>query len=120
MWCISTTDAKVNGMIGLRISVRLAVVAVGVFILRSGLMVAPARAADIVVDTLADVVDPPFAGGGVCGTGTVTDLPGADIPALLVLVTAGERAFCELDDANGDGNLDAADLGATVTALFAG
>ena len=32
----------------------------------------------IVVTTLADIADPPFNAGGLCGTGTVRDLPGAD------------------------------------------
>lgn len=39
---------------------------------------APAPAASIVVDTLADVADPPFDVDNFCGGGTVADLPGAD------------------------------------------
>jgi hypothetical protein len=36
------------------------------------------RAATIVVDTLIDSADPPFNADGFCGTGSVSDLPGAD------------------------------------------
>src|SRR5437870_624647 len=38
----------------------------------------PATAATIVVTTNLDVVDPPFNAGGLCGTGTISNLPGAD------------------------------------------
>jgi hypothetical protein len=38
----------------------------------------PAVAKTIVVTTLADTADPPFDANGLCGTGTVSDLPGAD------------------------------------------
>jgi hypothetical protein len=38
----------------------------------------PAAAKNIVVTTLADTADPPFNADGPCGTGTVSDLPGAD------------------------------------------
>src|SRR5204862_4024329 len=38
----------------------------------------PASAKTIVVTTLADTADPPFNADGPCGTGTVSDLPGAD------------------------------------------
>ena len=40
--------------------------------------VSSASAATIVVTTNLDVVDPPFNAGGLCGSGTVADLPGAD------------------------------------------
>src|SRR5262249_19171735 len=39
---------------------------------------APAAAKTIIVTTLTDTADPPFDTEGVCGTGTVGDLPGAD------------------------------------------
>jgi hypothetical protein len=38
----------------------------------------PAAAKTIVVTTLNDTADPPFNADGPCGTGTVSDLPGAD------------------------------------------
>jgi hypothetical protein len=38
----------------------------------------PAAANTIVVTTLIDTADPPFNADGLCGTGTVSDLPGAD------------------------------------------
>src|SRR5215471_7895321 len=38
----------------------------------------PASAKPIVVTTLTDTADPPFNVDGPCGTGTVSDLPGAD------------------------------------------
>ena len=38
----------------------------------------PALAKNIVVTTLTDTADPPFNADGLCGTGTVSDLPGAD------------------------------------------
>jgi hypothetical protein len=38
----------------------------------------PAAARPIVVTTLTDSADPPFNEDGPCGTGTVSDLPGAD------------------------------------------
>ena len=36
----------------------------------------PAAAATIVVTTNQDVVDPPFNTGGLCGTGSISNLPG--------------------------------------------
>jgi hypothetical protein len=38
----------------------------------------PAAAATIVVTTNQDVVDPPFNTGGLCGTGSISNLPGVD------------------------------------------
>jgi Right handed beta helix region len=38
----------------------------------------PALAKNIVVTTLTDTADPPFDADGPCGTGTISDLPGAD------------------------------------------
>jgi len=38
----------------------------------------PAAAETIVVTTLTDAADPPFNTDGSCGTGTISDLPGAD------------------------------------------
>jgi hypothetical protein len=38
----------------------------------------PALAKTIVVNTLSDTADPPFTADGICGTGTISDLPGAD------------------------------------------
>jgi hypothetical protein len=38
----------------------------------------PALAEIIVVTTLTDTADPPFNADGLCGTGTISDLPGAD------------------------------------------
>ncbi len=38
----------------------------------------PASAKPIVVTTLTDTADPPFNANGACGTGTLSDLPGAD------------------------------------------
>lgn len=43
-----------------------------------GGLAAPALAKTIVVTTNQDVVDPPFNPSGLCGTGTLADLPGAD------------------------------------------
>src|SRR5262249_43295246 len=43
-----------------------------------GGLASPTLAKDIVVTTLADTADPPFDDDGLCGTGTVSDLPGAD------------------------------------------
>jgi hypothetical protein len=43
-----------------------------------GLGGTPASAQTITVTTLTDSADPPFDADGVCGTGTVDDLPGAD------------------------------------------
>jgi hypothetical protein len=42
------------------------------------IFVSSASAATIVVNTNLDVVDPPFNTGGLCGSGTVADLPGND------------------------------------------
>ena len=39
---------------------------------------APVSAKTIVVTTLTDTADPPFNANGFCGTGTISDLPGAD------------------------------------------
>src|SRR5262249_33673823 len=39
---------------------------------------APVSATTIVVTTNQDVIDPPFTTAGLCGTGTIADLPGAD------------------------------------------
>ena len=41
-------------------------------------LVSSVSAATIVVNTNLDVVDPPFNTGGLCGSGTVADLPGND------------------------------------------
>jgi hypothetical protein len=41
-------------------------------------LVSSVTAATIMVNTNLDVVDPPFNTGGLCGSGTVADLPGAD------------------------------------------
>src|SRR5713101_2258917 len=38
----------------------------------------PAVAHIIVITTLTDTADPPFNADGPCGTGTISDLPGAD------------------------------------------
>lgn len=38
----------------------------------------PAAAKTIVVTTLIDTADPPFKADGVCGTGSISDLPGTD------------------------------------------
>jgi hypothetical protein len=38
----------------------------------------PAAAETLVVTTLADTADPPFNADGLCGTGTLSNLPGAD------------------------------------------
>jgi hypothetical protein len=46
--------------------------------LSSWSFVSSAAAATIVVTTNQDVVDPPFNAPGICGAGTVADLPGAD------------------------------------------
>ncbi len=43
-----------------------------------GGFVSPAAAKTIVVTTLTDTADPPFNADGVCGAGTIKDLPGAD------------------------------------------
>jgi hypothetical protein len=43
-----------------------------------GGLASPAAAKTIVVTTLDDIADPPFDADGICGTGTVKDLPGAD------------------------------------------
>ena len=40
-----------------------------------GGLISPASAKTIVVTTLDDIADPPFNADGVCGTGTVSDLP---------------------------------------------
>jgi hypothetical protein len=40
-------------------------------------LVSSAAAATIVVNTDADVVDPPFNADGLCGSGTIADLPSA-------------------------------------------
>jgi hypothetical protein len=40
--------------------------------------VSSVSAATIIVNTTLDIADPPFNIGGLCGSGTVTDLPGAD------------------------------------------
>ena len=42
------------------------------------IFVSSASAATIVVNTNLDVVDPPFNTGGLCGSGTIADLPGND------------------------------------------
>jgi hypothetical protein len=42
----------------------------------------------------------------------------ADLPALVMLIAAGERAPCGRDDANGDGIVNVADIAATIRALF--
>jgi hypothetical protein len=39
---------------------------------------APVQAVELIVDTLADVADPPFDADDLCGTGTAAELPGAD------------------------------------------
>lgn len=54
------------------------VVAVGVAVLMTFAAPAAAAAAQIVVDTLADIADPPFDADDLCGMGTVNELPGAD------------------------------------------
>ena len=41
-------------------------------------LASPAVAKTIVVTTLTDTADPPFNADGLCGTGTISDLPGAD------------------------------------------
>src|SRR5215475_9724555 len=41
-------------------------------------LISPATAATIVVTTNQDIANPPFNTGGLCGTGTIKDLPGAD------------------------------------------
>jgi hypothetical protein len=43
-----------------------------------GAFASPAAAKTIIVTTLDDIADPPFDADGLCGTGTVDDLPGAD------------------------------------------
>jgi hypothetical protein len=43
-----------------------------------GAFASPVDAKLIVVTTLADSADPPFDANGLCGTGTVSDLPGAN------------------------------------------
>ena len=43
-----------------------------------GDLAASALAKNIVVTTLTDTADPPFNADGPCGTGTISDLPGAD------------------------------------------
>jgi hypothetical protein len=43
-----------------------------------GGIAAPATAKTIIVTTLTDTANPPFDADGVCGMGTVDDLPGAD------------------------------------------
>src|SRR5438093_3453442 len=61
---------------------RLTVVFVTVFTVACCLVLggfaSPAAAKTIVVTTNLDVVDPPFNADGLCGTGTIADLPGAD------------------------------------------
>src|SRR5262249_8420222 len=41
-------------------------------------MASPATAATIVVTTNQDIANPPFNTGGLCGNGTISNLPGAD------------------------------------------
>jgi hypothetical protein len=41
-------------------------------------LVSPVSAATVVVTTNLDIANPPFNTGGLCGSGTVADLPGAD------------------------------------------
>jgi hypothetical protein len=43
-----------------------------------GSFASPAVAKTIVVTTLDDTADPPFDADGLCGTGTINDLPGDD------------------------------------------
>jgi hypothetical protein len=43
-----------------------------------GGLASPAAAKTIIVTTLDDIADPPFDADGLCGTGTISDLPGAD------------------------------------------
>ena len=43
-----------------------------------GSLASPAAAKTIVVTTLTDTADPPFNADSLCGTGTLSDLPGAD------------------------------------------
>ncbi|MGE0827331.1 MAG: right-handed parallel beta-helix repeat-containing protein [Candidatus Binatia bacterium] len=46
--------------------------------LTAGVLPSHAAAKSIIVTTLTDTTDPPFNTGGLCGSGTVADLPGAD------------------------------------------
>src|SRR5215813_2227062 len=61
-----------------RVTVGFIVMVVMACCLVLGDFASPAAAKTIVVTTLTDTADPPFNADGACGTGTVSDLPGAD------------------------------------------
>ena len=61
-----------------RVTVSFIAILVTVCCLALGGFASPAAAKTIVVTTLTDTADPPFNADGVCGTGTINDLPGAD------------------------------------------
>jgi hypothetical protein len=56
----------------------------------------PALAKTIVVTTLTDTADPPFDAAGLCGAGTISDLPGTDrLVSLREAITAANNTLCE-------------------------
>src|SRR6266516_4127958 len=61
-----------------RVTLSFMVVPVLACCIAFGGFASPAAARPVVVTTLADTADPPFNADGDCGTGAISDLPGAD------------------------------------------